>query len=238
MSEHDTHLLTGAYALDALDSAEQDTFERHLADCEPCRQEVAELRATAARLGVAAAIPAPRGMRERVLREAATTRQLPPSRVTRLADRRATRPWYQQPASAAAAVLLVVATGLGVFALDQRNQAQEARSFSSRIATVVGDPTHTERTVDVTGGGRATVIAARGVAVFRGSLPTLSAGQTYQLWRLGKGTVASAGLLGRGGQVTGIVPHLAPGDSVGVTVEPAGGSKQPTTTPVALVGLV
>ncbi len=237
MSEHERHLLTGAYALDALDGAEQQDFERHLSGCAPCRQEVAELRATAARLGSAAGLPLPTGLRGRVLREAAATRQLPPSRVTRLADRRASRPWYQQPASAAAAVLLVVVAGLGAFAVDQRNQAHDARSFASRIASVVGDPTRTERTVDMAGGGSATVVAAHGVAIFRGSMPTLDSGRTYQLWRLGKGTVVSAGLLGRGGEVTGIVAGVTPGDSVGVTIEPAGGSRRPTTTPVALVGL-
>ena len=46
----DLHTLTGAYAADALDPVERDAFERHLQECADCRQEVAELRATTARL--------------------------------------------------------------------------------------------------------------------------------------------------------------------------------------------
>ena len=44
MSEMDVHKLTGAYAMDALDELERARFEQHLATCEDCRAEVAELR--------------------------------------------------------------------------------------------------------------------------------------------------------------------------------------------------
>jgi hypothetical protein len=45
----------------------------------------------------------------------------------------------------------------------------------------------------------------------------------------------SAGVLGRGGELTGVVTDLGPGDTVGVTVEPSGGSSHPTSDPVFLV---
>ena len=38
----DIHALSGAYAVDALDDLERAAFERHLADCADCRAEVAE----------------------------------------------------------------------------------------------------------------------------------------------------------------------------------------------------
>ena len=131
MSDHDLHLLTGAYAADALDSEERDTFRRHLETCAVCRQEVAELTATAARLALAAAEPAPAGMRERVLAEVARTRQLSPV-VSDLGARRAARPWYRAPATAAAAVLLVVATGLGGLAVVEAPQRR--RRPAGRVA--------------------------------------------------------------------------------------------------------
>ncbi|EOD68417.1 zf-HC2 domain-containing protein, partial [Amycolatopsis vancoresmycina] len=53
------HTLTGAYALDAVSDVERAEFERHLGACAACRQEVAELRATGARLGVAASADPP-----------------------------------------------------------------------------------------------------------------------------------------------------------------------------------
>ena len=46
----DLHKLTGAYAVDALDDLERARFEQHLAECDDCRAEVAELRETAALL--------------------------------------------------------------------------------------------------------------------------------------------------------------------------------------------
>jgi anti-sigma factor RsiW len=74
----DIHVLTGAYACDALDSGELGAFEEHLTECESCAQEVAELRATAAALALAEAVEPPQGLRERVMRQVMVTRQLPP----------------------------------------------------------------------------------------------------------------------------------------------------------------
>jgi anti-sigma factor RsiW len=235
MSDHDLHLLTGAYAADALDSEERDTFRRHLETCAVCRQEVAELTATAARLAVAAAEQAPTGMRERVLAEAARTRQLSPV-VSDLTARRAARPWYQAPATAAAAVLLVVATGLGGLSVVEARHADEARQDAARIASIAADPDRVVRTVALPDGGTGTMIAAGGQAFFHGSgLPLLPDGRAYQLWRIRGQESTSAGVLGRGGELTGLVPDLGPDDAVGVTVEPASGSDRPTTDPVFLV---
>ena len=74
----DIHVLTGAYACDALDLSELGAFEEHLASCDACAQEVAELRATAAALALAEAVEPPAGLRERVMAEVAITRQLAP----------------------------------------------------------------------------------------------------------------------------------------------------------------
>ena len=50
MTSPDIHALGGAYVLDAVDDLERAAFDRHLADCETCANEVAELRDAAARL--------------------------------------------------------------------------------------------------------------------------------------------------------------------------------------------
>ena len=235
MSDHDLHMLTGAYAADALDGEERDAFRVHLSTCAVCRQEVAELTATTARLAVAAAEQPPTGMRERVLAGAARTRQLPPV-VSDLGARRGRRPWYQAPATAAAAVLLVIATGLGGLAVMEARDADQARQEATRIASIATDPDRVEQTLAFTGGGTGTMVAADGQAFFHGSdLPALPDGRAYQLWRIRGQESTSAGVLGRGGELTRLVPDVGPGDAVGVTVEPASGSDQPTTDPVFLV---
>ena len=43
----DIHALSGAYAIDALDDIERAQFERHLAECAECRDEVDSLREAA-----------------------------------------------------------------------------------------------------------------------------------------------------------------------------------------------
>jgi anti-sigma factor RsiW len=239
VSDEELHTLTGAYAADALDPGERAAFERHLEACSSCRQEVDELRATTARLAVGAAATAPPSMRRRVLAEVAQTRQLPPTgTVTALDDRRRARPWYRQPATAAAALLLVVAAGLGGLAAVESRQADDYRSLAERVAAVAVDPNRTERSVPVSSGGTGTVVAADGIAIFRGSdLAELPEGRAYQLWRITGAEAQSAGVLGRGGELTGVVTDVAPGDAVGVTVEPASGSDTPSTDPVFLVSM-
>ncbi|WP_410676276.1 anti-sigma factor domain-containing protein [Amycolatopsis sp. cmx-4-68] len=72
------HTLTGAYALDSVPEGDRAEFERHLEECAACRQEVAELRATGARLAAAVAVDPPPELRVLVLADVARTRQLPP----------------------------------------------------------------------------------------------------------------------------------------------------------------
>jgi anti-sigma-K factor RskA len=116
-----------------------------------------------------------------------------------------------------------------------------AQDDNNRLATVLSAPD--ARTVTVAGrqGGNATLVVsvgrAEGVVVTSG-LPAAGEHQTYQLWLIGADGARPAGLLGV--DATGHGQALVSGPFVsaekfGVTVEPAGGSKQPTTTPVMLV---
>src|ERR1700726_878183 len=75
----DPHTLAGAYAMDAVAERDRARFERHLAGCESCRQEIRGLREGTAALGPRAACPPPAALRGAALRAAAQTRQLPPA---------------------------------------------------------------------------------------------------------------------------------------------------------------
>jgi anti-sigma-K factor RskA len=91
-------------------------------------------------------------------------------------------------------------------------------------------------TVDeASGGGSVRVIASKShnAAVVLGeSLPTLDDSQTYQVWHMEDGKPTSVGLLGHGpGMLYAKGANAA--DAYAITVEPKGGSPQPTSDPIA-----
>lgn len=228
----DLHTLTGAYAADALDAAERDEFELHLQQCPDCRQEVAELRATTARLaGASYEMPSP-ALRQRVLDEASRTRQAPPDVDRRSGHADQPAPglaWWRQPASMAAAFFLVAALGLGALAGVQWQRADDAQQRADRIAAIVTDPDRVENNAPATTSGSGTVVAADDLAVFRtADLPELPADQAYQLWLIDDQGATSVGVLGRGGELESVMDDVSGATALGLTVEPAGGSDQPT----------
>jgi len=241
---HDLHTLTGAYALDAIDGAERDRFEHHLSRCQSCGNEVRGLQDTAARLGVAVARVPPPGLRSRVLSATASTRQLPPAADVRPA--RPARPgasWLPRLAVGLAAAAVAVAVALGFLLASSQRQLTTAQSQQQAIAAVLGSPGARLLTHRTSLGGTVTVVVARhaGKMIFTSAgRPALPGTKVYQLWLLGQPRTRSAGLLpaaraGRTGPV--LASGLVRGDQVGVTVEPAGGTAQPTTTPIVVIPL-
>lgn len=239
MSNSDVHTLTGAYAANALPPEERDAFERHLVACAACRVEVSELAATASRLAAATAIPASHALRDRVVAAVADTRQAPPGAAP---VRPVALAWYRRPATAAAAFLLLLASGLGGLAEHEHRSALSNQATAERIAAVTTDPDRSTHRSWVANGGRGTVVSANGMAVFRGTgLQQLPEGRSYQLWRMSRPSprsARSAGVLGRGGELLAVVSGVRSGDTIALTVEPASGSDRPTTLPVFLVDAV
>jgi len=246
-SGHELHLLTGAYAVDALTAAETDAFERHARRCPACAEEARGLREAAARLAMATAIAPPPAMRARVLAAAARTRQAaPPSRrsgaasaqpARRLIGAARHRPVISAAltAMAAAIIVLVVLAGL------TRHQLQQADARNGAVAAVLAAPDARLVTARTTVGGTVTVVMAlrehRAVITARG-MPSLSGSRVYQLWVMSPGHARSAGLLtaGRTGSTAPVLAAgVTAGDSIGITIEPAGGTSQPTTTPIAVM---
>jgi Anti-sigma-K factor rskA len=227
------HLLTGAYALDALDALddlERRGFERHLRTCATCFLEVTEFREAAAGLAERVATPAPEAMRARVMAQVAVTRQVSPGTRPSLP-----RFSLRRLVAVAATVLLIAAgAGLGTVAWQGHRTAQSAQVEAARIARVMTAPGRIEVVGTPSVGGRATVVAADGSAVFATDrLPAPPAGKAYQLWVIDARGVRSAGLLKlTGGTAQSLVSGVSNGARVAVSVEPDSGSKQPTTTPV------
>jgi anti-sigma-K factor RskA len=60
------------------------------------------------------------------------------------------------------------------------------------------------------------------------------AGKTYEAWVIRGSVALPAGVFKGGGTVELHLTRAAkPGDKIAVTIEPSGGSKKPTTTPIA-----
>ena len=238
MTDHEIHLLSGAYAADALPEAERRAFEEHLRECPTCAQEVRELTATAARLAVAAAEPAPPQLRTRVLDQIELVRQQPPSESVPGSGPPSPGPWYRQPLGMAASVLVVLAVALAGVALSASRQADDADQQAARIAAIATDPDRVSLDQPVRTGGRATIVAAAGNALFRADgLTVLPEDRSYQLWVMDEDGARSVGVLGRGtsSHVERFVSEVGAGDSIGLTVEPSDGSDRPTTEPVVLM---
>jgi anti-sigma-K factor RskA len=112
----DFHDLTAAYALDALAPDEAEAYERHLAQCEECREQLAELSETSAALafGTVAPAPPPR-LRAVILEQAAAER----TNVVPFLQRR----WVARGMAIAAAAAACIVVGLAV-ALSQSNHTK------------------------------------------------------------------------------------------------------------------
>ncbi|MFE9395351.1 anti-sigma factor domain-containing protein [Streptomyces flavidovirens] len=247
MSEDHMHAPTGAYALDALPDDEREAFEHHLRGCPACAQEVRELKATAARLGTAVSAAPPEALKGQVLERIRTVRQLPPQvRAGHGMPQRAFAGRRGYLPRLVLAACLAAATGFGGVAAWQYQEArqadqraEQARAETADMARVLSAPDARTVTGNVKGGARATVIVSRGEnsAVFLASgLAELPQGKTYQLWFDDGGKMRPAGLLAHdGGRM--MEGDVGAARGVGVTVEPSTGSPQPTSAPLALLGL-
>jgi anti-sigma factor RsiW len=236
----DLHTLTGAHVLDALDDpAEQHRFARHLRRCQACAAEVRSLREVATSLALSAAAEPPSVMRERVMAAVRRTRQLPPE-VDHYASR---RPRMIPVFAAVAAAAIVLASVLGVRLYSTQQQLSAAQARAQAINAVLSAPDARILSARTVSGGVATVVvspAHHELTVALAGLRPLPDGEVYQLWLIGPPQTRSAGLLpaavgGRAGPV--LATGLATGDKLGMTIEPAGGTSQPTATPLMVLPL-
>lgn len=254
------HSLAGAYALNAVTSADRARFEQHLARCPACAQEQRSLHETTALLAAAVAIEPPADLVERAVAAAARTRQLPSATAeagTWRSARRAHRArrwtpvlrgaWQAVPRrlpQALAAALLAVAAASAVIAVTAEHRLGAAQSRDQAIAEVLTAPDAVLVTSRVKAGGTVTVVTSHrdhSLVFTAAGLPRLPFGHCYELWLMGPRGDRSAGMLpaphkGMTSPVT--ATGLAAGDWIGLTVEPAGGSAHPTSTPILMLNVM
>ncbi len=210
------HDLTAGYALDALDDDERERYERHLAECDRCRDELAGFQDVSAALAVAADGPEPPpSLRDRILEEARAGR----SNVVPL--RRRLDPRVLSFAAAAALALVAV----GVWSTSLGDGLRDGGEHA-----VLDDPS--ARTVPTAGGEADLVVTAGGdAALVVRTLPPAPAGMDYEIWVIEGGVPRRAGLFERPG-VTLLTRPVEKGQTVAVTLERDGGVDRPTGDPL------
>ncbi len=230
----DIHKLTGAYAVDALDDLERARFEQHLDECEDCRHEVAGLRETAALLAASVETAPPPGLRDSVLAGIAQVRPLPPETpiTTRAPAARPPRRWTGL-LLVAAAFLVAVGVGLGAW------QPWDTRTQPTAAEQVLAAPDAETVAVDLGEAGRARVVLSRSedrAVIVTEDMVDAPAGKVYELWfQTPQSDMVPAGLMPEGADQTMVLEgSAAEATAVGITVEPAGGSPEPTSAPIAL----
>ena len=231
MNDSDIHDLATPFGLDALEPDDHDRFARHLPDCSACAATVAEVRRTLVDLAAETSRTPPPDLRTRVMSEIASTPQdrpidlsQPEGAVIDLGERRRRRNRLLAAGAAVAAAVILVA---GVASLLRPDAA------SDQVGDVLAAPDAVVTTLEGPGGTlRVTWSAELDEAAVVGSgLADPGPGQTYQLWFLLDDGVAPAGVFDPGGE--GAVSTVLDVDDLdasgwGVTIEPDGGSPQPT----------
>ncbi|MBE1573350.1 anti-sigma factor domain-containing protein [Amycolatopsis roodepoortensis] len=244
MTMPEMHTLTGAYAVDALSDVERAQFQRHLAECASCAQEVLELQMTATRLGAALAEDPPPELKRRVLAEAMATRQQPPmtrfGAGERVKDRRRAPRW----AIAAVAAAVVGLAGTAVFggiAYDSHSRLtavrEQASQYAERYAPVAdvlsaADLRTGHAETSAGGGGTVMMSRAKDRLVFMAArLPKNEPGRIYQAWLMYPGTAPKPAGLIPGGQDGALLvaEGIGGAEKFALSVEQEGGS--PTGTP-------
>jgi anti-sigma-K factor RskA len=267
MKRDDDHDLAAAYVLDALDSDELRRFERHMGGCVRCAHEVRVLCQGTERLGRAAALFPPPDMRGRVMAAVRATPQDaagspsayqpsqagpssgagPAGRPSR-ARARPRRPRSVRFAAALAGFGLAASAAMGVFLYRANAALDRQQTAAQQVNQVLSAPDATATSAsDGAGKGITAVVShrlGRAVVTVHG-LPNLPHGHVYQLWLTGTQPGAAArsvGLLGSDPATGTADPLIATGvdarsSAFAVTVEPAGGSRRPTTTPLSQLPL-
>ncbi|MGZ8801568.1 MAG: anti-sigma factor [Mycobacterium sp.] len=216
------------YALHALTDTEITDIDRRLSDAPPdiveaFAAEVRAARETMAVIAAATAVEPPTHLRDRLLRQVADD----PVRPIRPAQPKP-RQWSRAVLAAAATIAIGLgAVGVGLALRPAQTPSAAEQVFAAPdVRTVSGE---------IPGGGTATVVFSRerdsGVLVMN-NVPPPQPGTVYQMWLVDADGPHSAGTMDAEAvapSTTAVIPDLGSSSTLEFTVEPAGGSPEPTS---------
>jgi anti-sigma-K factor RskA len=224
--------LATPYALHAVPEAELADIERRIAAAPPdvaqaFADEVRAVRETMAVMSAFTAVEPPQHLRDRLMTEVRSD----PVRALRRIKR-----WQSIGLAAAAAVVIVLgALGVGI--------ALQPAPMPSTAEQVFAAPDVRTVSGEIPTGGTATVVFSRernaGVLVMNNVAPP-TAGTVYQMWLIDDKGPHSAGTMDAKNvtpSTTAVLQDLGDSQTLAFTVEPPGGSAQPTSPPFAKLSL-
>lgn len=229
-SDHDCTADAAAYVLGALEPQEAAAFRRHFETCVVCRDEFGAYGAVAGTLPLAAPPqPVPRAVKRRVMAEIRAEQR---TAERRAADRKPRRSHFllARPLAGALAGSVAALAALAIVLSGSGGPRSAPRVI------------HASTTWKATGGTATLRLSGDHAELIVNRAPAPPAGQVYEVWvkRPGRPPAATNVLFGVTASGAGNV--YVPGNLRGVrqvmvTVEPAGGSREPTHPPVALANL-
>ncbi|MGB3412496.1 MAG: anti-sigma factor [Microthrixaceae bacterium] len=233
--DFDTAGLSGLFALDALEGDDLRRFERHLEVNPEAGEEVAGFHETAARLAALSSDQPSTALRGEVLSRLGDIRQ-EPVRLDVIASRGRSRILVRL-ASVAAAVVLVGLIGLGGYLVGSGSgsEPEEAARPTQDIVDLVNMPDMEMLRLGAAGEPTAVLLfssSERKAMVMADDMASPPEGHVYEFWHVRGDSAKNVGMFSPdpdGVVHKSIDVDLAPGDVVGVTIEPAGGSDKPTT---------
>jgi anti-sigma-K factor RskA len=221
--------LIPAYALDAVDDLERRAVERLVEAESDARRELDEYREVVAAFTVDELPPAE--LRAHVLAQIDTPQRssVPEPKSPGPARHR----WLTLGVAAAVVAAVAVPTTIAIQARQEQHQMQ---TQADAVAQMLADPTARILTAPMAGGGEVrALVASEKVMLAASGMGDPGQDADYQLWVIDGDSITSAGLLHpEGGKATALL-EVAEGATLAVTVEPAGGSQQPTTEPLVTV---
>jgi anti-sigma-K factor RskA len=245
------HALSGAYVVDALDDDERAVFERHLPGCADCQTEVASLSEATALMADDTALTPPDSLRNAVLAGIKTIRPLPPETGAQsrpepaetappMAKVLPMRPRRRRIATLVAAAAAVVAVGAGTVYQPWQDNSSSTRPELSAADQVLAASDAQRHSIELDDGSTATVVRSlnQGKAVLlTRNMDAPPPGKAFEVWLQDEtGTMLPAGMMRKSGDHKLLLDGDATNaTAVGITLEPAAGSKVPTSDPIALL---
>ena len=214
----------GAYLLGAMNDLERQTFERHLAGCDECQEELARLQPAADALpGSVQQFEPPARLKASLMEVVEREARVEPAERLEAPRRRPRLRFFMRPAFVAAALLIGLVVGFGVAQLG----GDETRTLAATVDRVMPNA------------GGSLQISDDDATLQLHDMPRLSGTRVYQVWlqhgdRLVPARTFEVGADGRG---TVDLSNVEDADGVYVTREARGGAQVPSEDPIVSVPL-